>query len=224
MWENNAKQCRLRLFQDSDFAGDVEDPKSTSGGLLCIFGSHTFVPISWMCKKQTSVSRSSTKAGLLSLSTQVYAWMEFPPSIFGTESLEYFIPYRTKPTNPEILESHRETFCKKTPLKMQGQTPTKHIDLDLANVDHVPSNAKLAGSSAILHAFEDNGAVIKMIIKGWSPTMRHVSRTHKVAWYWLFDRIILDSKIQIRYIDTKHQLADILTKGNFARDEWNSLL
>ena len=29
--------------------------KPTSGGTLCIFGSHTFVPISWMCKKQTLV-------------------------------------------------------------------------------------------------------------------------------------------------------------------------
>ena len=28
---NVAKQCRLRLFQDSDFAGDLEDSKSTSG-------------------------------------------------------------------------------------------------------------------------------------------------------------------------------------------------
>ena len=53
---HNAKQCRLGLFQDSDFAGNLEDSKSTSGGTLCIFGSHTFVPISWMCKKQTSVS------------------------------------------------------------------------------------------------------------------------------------------------------------------------
>ena len=41
---------------------------------------------------------------------------------------------------------------------------------------------------------------------------------------WLFDRINLDSKIQIKYIDTKNQLADILTKGNFTRDEWNHLL
>ena len=40
---NAAKQCRLGLFQDSDFAGDLEDSKSTSGGTLCIFGSHTFV-------------------------------------------------------------------------------------------------------------------------------------------------------------------------------------
>ena len=31
-------------------------------------------------------------------------------------------------------------------------------------------------------------------------------------------------KIQIKYIDTKHQLADILTKGNFTRDDWNHLL
>ena len=34
----------------------------------------------------------------------------------------------------------------------------------------------------------------------------------------------LDTKIQINYIDTKNQLADILTKGNFTRDEWNHLL
>ena len=50
---NTAKQCRLGLFQDSDFAGDFEDSKSTSGGTLCVFGSHTFVPTSGMCKKQT---------------------------------------------------------------------------------------------------------------------------------------------------------------------------
>ena len=54
--------------------------------------------------------------------------------------------------------------------------------------------------------------------------MRHVSRTHRVALDWLFDRINLDPKIQIRYIDTKNQLVDILTKGNFTRDEWNHLL
>ena len=31
---NNAQQCRLGLFQDSDFASDPEDSNSTSGGLL----------------------------------------------------------------------------------------------------------------------------------------------------------------------------------------------
>ena len=72
--------------------------------------------------------------------------------------------------------------------------------------------------------FEDNEAVIKMIIKGRSLTMRHVSRTHRVALDWLFDRNNLDPKIQIKYIDTKNHIADILTKENFTRDEWNHLL
>ena len=54
--------------------------------------------------------------------------------------------------------------------------------------------------------------------------MRHLSRTHRVALDWLFDRINLDPKIQIKYIDTKNQLADTVTKENFTRDEWNHLL
>ena len=62
---NTAKQSRLELFQDSNFASDLEDknPRRT----LCVFGSHTFVPISWMCKKQTCVSHSSTEAEIISL-------------------------------------------------------------------------------------------------------------------------------------------------------------
>ena len=64
---NTAKQCRLGLFQDSDFARDLEDSKSTTGGTLCVFGSHTFVPLSGMCKKQTAVSHSSTESEIISL-------------------------------------------------------------------------------------------------------------------------------------------------------------
>ena len=101
--------------------------------------------------------------------------------------------------------------------------PHKKIDV-MKDIDSVPSNVQSAHQEALLYVFEDNEAVIKMIIKGRSPTMRHVSRTHRVALDWLFDRINLDPKIQIKYIDTKNQLADILTKGNFTRDEWNHLL
>ena len=94
----------------------------------------------------------------------------------------------------------------------------------MENIDCVPSNVQSSHQEALLYVFEDNEAVIKMIIKGRSPTMRHVSRTHRVALDWLFDRINLDPKIQIKYIDTKNQFADILTKGNFTRDERNHLL
>ena len=33
----------------------------------CVFGSHTFVPTSWTCKKQASVSHSSTESEIISL-------------------------------------------------------------------------------------------------------------------------------------------------------------
>ena len=51
---NTAQHCRVGLLQDSDLAGDLEDSKSTSGRILCIFRSRTFGRISWMCKEQTS--------------------------------------------------------------------------------------------------------------------------------------------------------------------------
>ena len=95
---------------------------------------------------------------------------------------------------------------------------------DLDNVDLFPSNVRFSHQEALFYVFEDNEAVIKMIIKGRSPTMRHVSRTHRVALDWFFDRINLDTKIHIKYINTKNQLADMLTKGSFTRDEWNHLL
>ena len=44
--------------------------------------------------------------------------------------------------------------------------------------------------------------------------MRHVSRTHRVALDWLFDRINLDPKVQIKYVESNNHLADI-TKRQF---------
>ena len=41
---NTPQQGRLGLFQDSDFAGDLEDSKSTSGGLLCFFWKSNICP------------------------------------------------------------------------------------------------------------------------------------------------------------------------------------
>ena len=84
MWETLPNNADLGLFQDSDFAGDLEDSKSTSGGTLCVFGSHTFVPISWMCKKQTAVSHSSTESEIISLDTGL--------SLDGLPALEFWDP------------------------------------------------------------------------------------------------------------------------------------
>ena len=107
---------------------------------------------------------------------------------------------------------HRVTSSKRT--KNQTKAPTTHDNSDLFLVDNLFSDARFSLSIAMLYVFEDNEAVIKMIIKGRSPTMRHVSRTRRVSVDCSFDRINLDPKIQIKYIDTKNQLADMLLKAS----------
>ena len=209
---NTAKQCRLGLFQDSDFAGDLEDSKSTSGGTWCVFGSHTSVPISWMSKNQNAVSNSSTESEIISLDAGLR--LDGIPALDLWDLIFLVLGNTT--------QNHDRTV-KPVVCRDKNHAQSRGMFNVLNNVDSVPSNVQSARQEALLHVFEDNEAVIKMIVQGGSPTMRHVSRTHRVTLDRLFDRINLDPKIQIRYIDTKNQLADILTKGNFTRDEWNNL-
>ena len=176
---NTAKQCRLGLFQDSDFARDLEDSKSTSGGTLCIFGSHTFVPISWMCKKQIAVSHSSTESEIISLDIGL--------RLDGLPALELWDLFVSVLGNISHISD-------RTGQLVNGKNKS-HNKIDVTkDIDAVPSNVQSVRQEALLYVFEDNEAVIKMIIKGRSPTMRHVSRTHRVALGWLFDRINLDPK------------------------------
>ena len=116
---------------------------------------------------------------------------------------------------------HGKVSEKRVNIRCNTQVPQRH--LDLSNVDIVSSNVNSSRKGAMLYIFEDNEAVIKMI-KSRSPTLRHVSRTHRVALDWLFGRIIADLKIQIRYVDSNNQLADIFTNRHFTCDEWNHLL
>ena len=170
-----------------------------------------------------------------------YSWLASPPPLKFHTSWTAFIPRNRADANLRmdgvpardlwdliVNVLHRNTNQNKQVQGNLSTSPTrKKIPGkigDLNNVDFVSSKANSSRQEAMLCIFEDNEAVIKMIINRESPTMRHVSRTHRVALDWLFDRIHLDTKIQIEYVDTKNQLADTLTKGNFTRDEWNHLL
>ena len=61
----------------------------------------------------------------------------------------------------------------------------------------------LKASLSCTSLIDDNEAVIKMIIKGRNPTMRHVSRTHRGALDWSFQNN-LDPKTRIKYVDTEN--------------------
>ena len=138
-----------------------------------------------MCKKQTSVSHSSTESDMISLDAGL--------RIDGIPALDLWdlivsvlgntIQTPERPGRPVVNDKDQ---------RFQRMTNV------LNNIDCVPSNVQFSHQGALLYVFEDNEAVIKMIIKGRIPTMRHVSRTHRVALDWLFDRINLDPKTQIK--------------------------
>ena len=157
---NTAKQCRLGLSQDSDFAGDLEDSKSTSGGTLCVFGSQTLVPISWMCKKQTSVSHSSTESEIISSGAGLR--LDGIPALDLWDLIVLVLGNAT--------QNHDRTG---KPVVCRDKNHVHHQSRGVINVlddvDLVPSNVRFSHQEALLYVFEDNEAVIKMIIKGRSP-------------------------------------------------------
>ena len=108
--------------------------------------------------------------------------------------IEVFHSSRNKANKARDLGELQEKLVGKHSIKhVKTNSNHPHTYLDLTNIVHVPSSGTHSGSNAMLYVFEDNEAVIKMIISGRSPTVRHVSRTHKVALDWLFDRINLRS-------------------------------
>ena len=64
-----ASDIKLVYYADADFAGDLRSSRSTSGGYLCLVGPNTYVPVTWLCKRQGAVSHSSTEAETISLDT-----------------------------------------------------------------------------------------------------------------------------------------------------------
>ena len=140
---------------------------------FAFFGSHTFVPMSWMCKKQTSLSHSSTESEIISLDAGLS--LDVP----ALELWDLIVSVLGNMT-----QTHERTG---RPAVKDKDQRSQGITNVLNHIDCAPLNVQSSHQEALLYVFEDNEAVIKMIIKGRSPTMRHISRTHRVALDWLFD-------------------------------------
>ena len=138
-----------------------------------------------MCKKQTSVSHSSTESEIISLDASLR--MDGIPAL---DLWDLIVTVLHGNTNQNDQVRERDPYKSPARKKILGM-----ID-DLNNVDFISSNVNSSCKEALLYIFEVNEAVIKMIIKGRSPTMRHVSRTYRVALDWLFDGLNLDTKIK----------------------------
>ena len=73
-----------------------------------------------------------------------------------------------------------------------------------------------------LEIMEDNQATIKVVKNGYSPKLRHVSRTHKVDLGSVYE-VVEQENVDLKYVDTLLQAADIFTKA-LGPNKWDNAL
>ena len=117
-----------------------------------------------MCKKQTSVSHSSSEAEIIPLDAGLRMEGIHALDLWDLV-IEVFHSSPNKTNKAKDVKEPRENPPADVQANMRNQIPTKHTNLDPTNIDHVPSSGTHSGSSAMLYVFEDNEAVIKMIHK-----------------------------------------------------------
>ena len=115
-------------------------------GRMCTFGCHTFVPTSWMCKKQTSVSQCSKESEVISLDTCLR--MDGSPAL---DLWDFVLVVLQSSSNQVQGNLTRAKQSRKH--QQQNNIPNTQDNLDEVNVDYVASNPKHSRSGAMPYIF-----------------------------------------------------------------------
>ena len=197
---------QILIVQDSDFAGYLEDSKSTSGGTSCIFGSHTFVHFSFAQFYRSWKYFSGVRMdGIPDLWDLVIEAFHSSPNQFDN-------------TKDQVRGNSSRNTTSDEHIQNQTKVPTQHDNLIWAMLIMSRRTRSFPDLARCCTFLRITKPWLKWSSKSRRPRVRHVSRTHRVALHWLFDRNHLDPKIQVKYVDSKHQFADVLTEGNLTRD------
>ena len=118
-------------------------------GILCTFGSHTFVPTSWVCKKQTRVSHTSTDSEIISPDAGLRMDGISPLDLWD---LVIEVLYSSFNQTRKSKETVQGDLLRNKPLRKHTDSQTKtqiqYNDHELSNVDYVSSNVKSSESGA----------------------------------------------------------------------------
>ena len=111
-------------------------------------------------KKQTSVSHSSTESEIVSLDAGLRM-----DGLLALDLWDFVIEVlgSTQGNANSVVTSSRETGTKPKSTPTPKQMPIANVDL--SSVDQVPMNAHSSHGESQFYIFEDNEAVIKIIIK-----------------------------------------------------------
>ena len=174
---------------------------------LAIVGPNTFAPITASCKKQTCVSHSSTESEIVAAEQairteglQALTFWELVTELLSTAPTQ---KAETHAVIPNTYELNPYSAC---------FDPAKYF-----------SYTRREEQKTCLIVAEDNEAVIKLVKKARSMALRHLPRTHRIDLHWLFE-VCSHPRVIMKYVNTKQQAADTMTKSISNPQIWSHLL
>ena len=106
----------MKGYSDSDFASDTSDRKSVCGNIFMMQGG----PVSWLSRKQTTVSMSTAEAEYVALSTCAQEAMWLTKLFFDITGLEV--------TPMTIYEDNQAAIC--IAKNNEFHSKNKHTDIN----------------------------------------------------------------------------------------------
>jgi hypothetical protein len=129
------------VYCDSDYAGDVNDCKSTSGILVMIGSS----PVSWYSSKQTLTAQSTTDAEIVGMNqaAKEIVWLR---NLFREMHLELFQPTKLKCDNTSSMKlAFNPVFHKRTKhIMVKFQYLVEQLEANEITLEYVKSALNLA--------------------------------------------------------------------------------
>jgi hypothetical protein len=158
-------------------------------------------------QEATCVSHASTESeivaaeqGIRTEGLQALAFWELVTELLGTQ-----------PTKPEETQKVVPKSIETDPYSEQFD-PGKYF-----------AYTRKPRQTTVLIIAEDNEAVIKIVKKARSMALRHLPRTHRIDVQWLFE-VCANPRVRMLYVNTKQQIADLMTKSLNNLQIWEHLL
>ena len=117
-------------FCDVSFAGDSKDSKFTSASLLCLFGSRTFCPVTWLLQEQIARPRSSAEAERIASDSG--SCMDRLRAMGLWKSVVHVLELQIEEQRDVVAD--QESACVKETVLLPIETQ------ELSEIDHVPPN------------------------------------------------------------------------------------
>ena len=111
--------------------------------------SHTSVPISWMCKKQTSVSHNSTESEIISLDAGLRLVGILALDLWDLIVAVLGNTIQNRIEQGDLLKNKREVCS--PPHTIHKRKQSQRVINDLDDVDFIPSNVQSSHQEALFY-------------------------------------------------------------------------